>query len=327
MVNNYDWTASLSTIDFLRDIGKHFPVNRMLARDIVRKPARGRHLLHRVQLRAAAVDGLPQPPPRPRRHAAVRGQRPVGQHHRRGRADPAHRGRPRHTRSRRRCITRSDGTKYGKTEGGALWLDPEMLSPYAFYQFWLNAEDAKVRRAAAGVHLPRRARRSRSSRRRRRRSRSCAPGRRPWPSTSRPSVHGGRRPSASRPRPPPSSAAATCAPRRLDPRGCPARGRLGPGEAARRCRRSSTCWCQPACPRQGRGPPDGLRRAAPTSTTSASPTPISRPGEHDLLGGRWLVLRRGKKNLAGVEVVGESPAVHRRADLPTQEPTMPCADS
>jgi len=41
-------------------------------------------------------------------------------------------------------VTKADGTKYGKTEGGALWLDPEMLSPYAFYQFWLNVEDEKV---------------------------------------------------------------------------------------------------------------------------------------------------------------------------------------
>src|SRR5689334_24099286 len=41
-------------------------------------------------------------------------------------------------------ITKSDGTKYGKTEGGALWLDATMMSPYAFHQFWLNAEDAKV---------------------------------------------------------------------------------------------------------------------------------------------------------------------------------------
>ena len=41
-------------------------------------------------------------------------------------------------------ITKADGTKYGKTEGGALWLDPEMMPPYAFYQFWLNAEDEKV---------------------------------------------------------------------------------------------------------------------------------------------------------------------------------------
>ena len=41
-------------------------------------------------------------------------------------------------------VTKSDGTKYGKTEGGALWLDPEMLAPYAFHQFWLNVEDEKV---------------------------------------------------------------------------------------------------------------------------------------------------------------------------------------
>ena len=102
MVNNYDWTASLSTIDFLRDIGKHFPVNRMLARDVVQHPARGRDQLHRVQLRAAAVDGLPQPLPRARRDAAVRRLRPVGQPHRRRRADPAGRRRPRRTRSRRR---------------------------------------------------------------------------------------------------------------------------------------------------------------------------------------------------------------------------------
>jgi tyrosyl-tRNA synthetase len=41
-------------------------------------------------------------------------------------------------------VTKADGTKYGKTEGGALWLDPDMMSPYAFYQFWLNVEDVKV---------------------------------------------------------------------------------------------------------------------------------------------------------------------------------------
>ena len=59
VVNNYDWTASMSVIDFLRDIGKHFPVNRMLARDTVKRAARVGHQLHRVLLRAAAVDGLP----------------------------------------------------------------------------------------------------------------------------------------------------------------------------------------------------------------------------------------------------------------------------
>ncbi len=143
MVNNYDWTASLSTIDFLRDIGKHFPVNRMLARDVVKSRLEAGHQLHRVQLRAAPVDGLPQPLPRPRRHAAVRRLRPVGQPHRRRRADPARRRRHAHAFATP-LMTKADGTKYGKTEGGALWLDPEMMSPYAFYQFWLNVEDEKV---------------------------------------------------------------------------------------------------------------------------------------------------------------------------------------
>ena len=59
-------------------------------------------------------------------------------------------------------VTKADGTKYGKTEGGALWLDPEMMSPYAFYQFWLNVEDEKVGRAAADLHVPLPRRRSRT---------------------------------------------------------------------------------------------------------------------------------------------------------------------
>ena len=144
MVNNYDWTASLSTIDFLRDVGKHFPVNRMLARDVVRVPARGRHQLHRVQLRAAAVDGLPRTCYRD--HGVTLqfggsdqwGNLTGGvELIRRSDGGKAH-------AFATPLITKADGTKYGKTEGGALWLDPEMMSPYAFYQFWLNVEDDKV---------------------------------------------------------------------------------------------------------------------------------------------------------------------------------------
>ena len=63
MVNNLDWTGPMSVLDFLRDIGKHFPVNRMLARDVVRNRLDDGHLLHRVLLRAAAVDGLPRAVP------------------------------------------------------------------------------------------------------------------------------------------------------------------------------------------------------------------------------------------------------------------------
>ena len=143
MVNNYDWTASLSVIDFLRDVGKHFPVNRMLARDVVRTRLEAGisytefsyvllqsmdylelHRQHGVTLQFGGSDQwgnltggveLIRLSDGARVHAF---------------ATP--------------LITKADGTKYGKMEGGALWLDPEMLSPYAFHQFWLNAEDEKV---------------------------------------------------------------------------------------------------------------------------------------------------------------------------------------
>ena len=143
MVNNYDWTASLSTIDFLRDIGKHFPVNRMLARDVVKSRLEAgisytefSYVLlqsmdflnlyrdHGVTLQFGGSDqwgNLTGGVELIRRSAGGRAH---------AFATP--------------LVTKSDGTKYGKTEGGALWLDPQMLSAYAFHQFWLNAEDEKV---------------------------------------------------------------------------------------------------------------------------------------------------------------------------------------
>ena len=143
MVNNLDWTSDLSVVDFLRDVGKHFPVNRMLARDVVRSRLESGisftefsyvllqsldflelHRQHGVTLQfggsdqwgnlTAGVD-LVRRAERAQVHAV---------------ATP--------------LMTRADGTKYGKTEGGALWLDPDLLSPYAFHQFWLNVEDEKV---------------------------------------------------------------------------------------------------------------------------------------------------------------------------------------
>jgi tyrosyl-tRNA synthetase len=143
MVNNYDWTASLSTIDFLRDVGKHFPVNRMLARDVVaRRLEQGisytefSYVLlqswdflnlfrdHGVTLQFGGSDQW--------------GNLTAGvELIRRSEGGRAH-------AFATPLLTKSDGTKYGKTEGGALWLDPEMLSPYAFHQFWLNVEDEKV---------------------------------------------------------------------------------------------------------------------------------------------------------------------------------------
>ena len=143
LVNNYDWTASLSTIDFLRDVGKHFPVNRMLARDTVKRRLESGisftefsyvllqsmdylhlHRDHGVELQFGGSDQWGNVTAGAELVRRVTGDTVHGF------ATP--------------LITKTDGTKYGKTEGGALWLDPEMMSPYAFHQFWLNVEDEKV---------------------------------------------------------------------------------------------------------------------------------------------------------------------------------------
>ena len=94
MVNNLDWTGPMSVLDFLRDIGKHFPVNRMLARDVVRNRLEdGISYTEFSYVLLQSLDYL-RAVPHVRLHAAVRRQRPVGQHHRRRRADPAGRRRP-----------------------------------------------------------------------------------------------------------------------------------------------------------------------------------------------------------------------------------------
>ncbi|MGY2874884.1 tyrosyl-tRNA synthetase [Marmoricola sp. URHA0025 HA25] len=143
MVNNYDWTASLSTIDFLRDIGKHFPVNRMLARDVVRSRLEaGISYTEFSYVLLQSMDFLELY----RQHGVTLqfggsdqwGNLTGGvELIRRAEGGKAH-------AFATPLVTKADGTKYGKTEGGALWLDPEMMSPYAFHQFWLNAEDEKV---------------------------------------------------------------------------------------------------------------------------------------------------------------------------------------
>lgn len=144
MVNNLDWTAGLSTIDFLRDIGKHFPVNRMLARETVKRrlEAGGISYTEFSYVLLQSMDFLSLY----REHGVTLqfgGSDQWGnitggaELIRRAAGEAVH-------AFATPLITKADGTKYGKTEGGALWLDPEMLSPYAFFQFWLNVEDEKV---------------------------------------------------------------------------------------------------------------------------------------------------------------------------------------
>ncbi|MEU2613219.1 tyrosine--tRNA ligase [Micromonospora sp. NPDC007271] len=143
LVNNLDWTGEMSVVEFLRDVGKHFPVNKMLAREVVKARLETGisftefsyqllqandffelHRRHGCQLQyggsdqwgniTAGVDYIRR-----------RGAGPVQAF-----TTP--------------LVTKSDGTKFGKTEGGSIWLDPEMTSPYAFYQFWVNADDRDV---------------------------------------------------------------------------------------------------------------------------------------------------------------------------------------
>jgi tyrosyl-tRNA synthetase len=143
MVDNYDWTASLSTIDFLRDIGKHFPVNRMLARDTVRRRLEsGISYTEFSYVLLQSMDYLNLY----RDHGVVLqfgGSDQWG--NLTGGVELIRRAAGGHVHAfATPLVTKADGTKYGKTEGGSVWLDPEMLSPYAFYQFWLNIEDSQV---------------------------------------------------------------------------------------------------------------------------------------------------------------------------------------
>jgi tyrosyl-tRNA synthetase len=143
LVNNYDWTEHLSVLDFLRDIGKHFPVNRMLARDVVKSRLEdGISYTEFSYVLLQSMDYLELY----RKHGVTLqfgGSDQWG--NLTGGAELIRRsdGGKAHAFATP-LITKADGTKYGKTEGGALWLDPEMLSPYAFYQFWLNVEDDQV---------------------------------------------------------------------------------------------------------------------------------------------------------------------------------------
>lgn len=143
LVNNLDWTAKLSTLDFLRDVGKHFSVNRMLDREVVKARLetgisytefsyvllqsldfRELYRSHGVTMQTGGSDqwgnltagvDLIRRSDGGRVHAL---------------ATP--------------LLTKADGTKFGKTECGTVWLDPEMTSPYAFHQYFLNAEDEMV---------------------------------------------------------------------------------------------------------------------------------------------------------------------------------------
>jgi tyrosyl-tRNA synthetase len=144
MVNNLDWTKSMSALEFLRDVGKHFSVNQMLSKDSVssRLEAGGISYTEFSYQVLQGYDFLELY----RRHnctiqiggsdqwgnivAGLDLIRKVEQGSAHAFTVP--------------LMTKSDGSKFGKTASGAIWLDADMTSPYAFYQYWLNTEDADV---------------------------------------------------------------------------------------------------------------------------------------------------------------------------------------
>jgi tyrosyl-tRNA synthetase len=145
MVNNLDWTAPLSAIDFLRDVGKHFRVNKMITKEAVSARLNSEQGISYTEFSYQLLQGLDFLELY-RRHGCTLqfggsdqwGNLTAG-------LDLIHRVEqaPVHAFATP-LLTKADGTKFGKTEGGALWLDPALTSPYAFFQFWLNIDDADV---------------------------------------------------------------------------------------------------------------------------------------------------------------------------------------
>ena len=145
LVNNLDWTAPLSAIDFLRDIGKYFRVNRMLAKEAVSARLESDAGISFTEFSYQILQGMDFLELY-RRYGCVLqtggsdqwGNLTAG-------VDLVRRaeGAAVHALATP-LITKADGTKFGKTESGTVWLDPELTSPYAFYQFWLNADDRDV---------------------------------------------------------------------------------------------------------------------------------------------------------------------------------------
>ncbi|PLR98163.1 tyrosine--tRNA ligase [Bacillus sp. T33-2] len=145
MVNNYDWAGSMDIVTFLRDYGKHVGINYMLAKDTIASRLetgisfteftytilQGMDFVHlydkhncRMQIGGSdqwgnITTGL----------ELIRKMMPEG---------------PKAFGVTIPLVTKADGTKFGKTESGAVWLDPEKTSPYEFYQFWINTADADV---------------------------------------------------------------------------------------------------------------------------------------------------------------------------------------
>jgi tyrosyl-tRNA synthetase len=145
MVNNLDWTAPMSALDFLRDVGKHFRVNAMIKKDAIATRLASQDGISYTEFSYQLLQGLDYL----HLYRAYGCTLQTGGVDQWGNltagSDLIHRTEHRSVHLLTTpLVTKADGTKFGKTEGGTVWLDAGMMSPYAFYQFWINAEDTSV---------------------------------------------------------------------------------------------------------------------------------------------------------------------------------------
>jgi tyrosyl-tRNA synthetase len=142
MVNNYDWMSQFSFLEFIRDVGKHITVNYMMSKDSVKRRLEDGNGLSFTEFSYQLIQGYDFYHLWKNQNCSIQ----LGGSDQWGNIVTG-------TELIRRMgggsafaltvplITKADGTKFGKTEGGSVWLDPEKTSPYAFYQFWLNVSD------------------------------------------------------------------------------------------------------------------------------------------------------------------------------------------
>jgi tyrosyl-tRNA synthetase len=301
MVNNLDWTANLSAIDFLRDIGKHFRINKMLTKDSVARRLESEQGISFTEFSYQVLQGTDFLQLYRRYGCTLQqggsdqwGNLTAG-------LDLIHRLEPgveAHALATP-LMVKADGTKFGKTESGTVWLDPEMTTPYTFYQFWLNVDDRDVSTYMRILSFKPREELEKMEQQTQERPQERA-AQRTLAEELTTLVHGADQ-----------TAAVIDASRAL----------FGQGELTELEERTLTAALSEV-PHIQVGEllsvVDLLTKAGLVASKSAARRIVKEggayvnnvkvvaedeiPAERDLLHGRWLVLRRGKKNLAAVEV-------------------------
>ncbi|MGW5654405.1 tyrosine--tRNA ligase [Streptomyces humi] len=303
MVNNLDWTQGLSAIEFLRDIGKHFRVNKMIAKEAVARRLESQEGISYTEFSYQILQGMDFLQLYRRYGCTLQtggsdqwGNLTSG-------TDLIHKVEPDaevHALGTP-LITKADGTKFGKTESGTVWLDPEMTTPYAFYQFWLNADDRDVSKFLRIFSFRSHEEIEDLEKQTEERPQARA-AQRALAEELTTLVHGADQ-----------TAAVIAASRAL----------FGQGELAELDDRTLSAALSevPHIRVAGLGPVvDLFAEVGLVASKSAARRTVKEggayvnnvkvtaedavPAEAELLHGRWLVLRRGKKNLAAVEVVG-----------------------